>query len=154
VALGVCEAFTLYVLSKFSERYRARTYSVLVRKALGRKLSARARPPRRPPHCLCARLLQVPWLSSTGRRWSAREHAPCCLKSKVLGWHAPARPSPLCRGSAVDHHGGVPVGLVHRVPGHHRRLLQPPAGAGRRRAPRERVHCLKSLLKARHLLGE
>lgn len=42
VALGVCEAFTLYVLSKFSERYRARTHSVLVRKALGRKLSARA----------------------------------------------------------------------------------------------------------------
>lgn len=30
------------MLSKFSERYRGRTYSVLVRKALGRKLSARA----------------------------------------------------------------------------------------------------------------
>ena len=30
------------MLSKFSERYRGRTYSVLVRKALGRKLSASA----------------------------------------------------------------------------------------------------------------
>lgn len=40
IVLGACEAFTLYVLSKFSERYRARTYSGLVRRALGRKLSA------------------------------------------------------------------------------------------------------------------
>ena len=40
IVLGACEAFTLYVLSKFSERYGARTYSGLVRRALGRKLSA------------------------------------------------------------------------------------------------------------------
>jgi amino acid permease len=40
IVLGACEAFTLYVLSKFSERYQARTYSGLVRRALGRKLSA------------------------------------------------------------------------------------------------------------------
>ena len=40
LVLGLCEAFTLYVLSKFSERYQARTYSGLVRRALGRKLSA------------------------------------------------------------------------------------------------------------------
>ena len=37
--LGPCEALTLYVLAKFSERYDAHTYSKLVRKALGRKLS-------------------------------------------------------------------------------------------------------------------
>jgi hypothetical protein len=40
IILGGCEAFTLYVLSKFAERYQAHTYSGLVRKALGRKLSA------------------------------------------------------------------------------------------------------------------
>ncbi|BDA50337.1 Putative sodium-coupled neutral amino acid transporter 7 [Coccomyxa sp. Obi] len=40
LVLGACEAFTLYVLSKFAERYQAHTYSGLVRKALGRKLSA------------------------------------------------------------------------------------------------------------------
>ena len=38
--LGLFEAFTLYVLAKFAERYTASNYSVLVRKALGRKLSA------------------------------------------------------------------------------------------------------------------
>ena len=40
IILGACEAFTMYVLSKFAERYQAPTYSGLVRKALGRKLSA------------------------------------------------------------------------------------------------------------------
>ncbi|EIE22920.1 hypothetical protein COCSUDRAFT_47742 [Coccomyxa subellipsoidea C-169] len=40
LVLGACEAFTLYVLSKFAERYQSHTYSGLVRKALGRKLSA------------------------------------------------------------------------------------------------------------------
>ncbi len=40
IILGACEAFTMYVLSKFAERYQAPTYSGLIRKALGRKLSA------------------------------------------------------------------------------------------------------------------
>lgn len=40
IVLGAVEGFTLYVLSKFAERYSAHTYSRLVRKALGRKLSA------------------------------------------------------------------------------------------------------------------
>ncbi|KAK9804447.1 hypothetical protein WJX73_002133 [Symbiochloris irregularis] len=40
VVLGAFEGFTLYVLAKFAERYSAHTYSKLVRKALGRKLSA------------------------------------------------------------------------------------------------------------------
>ncbi len=44
LVLGACEAFTLYVLSKFAERYQSHTYSGLVRKALGRKLSASADP--------------------------------------------------------------------------------------------------------------
>jgi amino acid permease len=35
-----CEAFTLYVLAKFAERYGARTYGQLVRRALGRRSSA------------------------------------------------------------------------------------------------------------------
>lgn len=62
--LGSCEAFTLYTLSKFSERYSARTYSVLIRKALGRKLSACVWPPGCSTVCpagpLCIGLL--PWL--------------------------------------------------------------------------------------------
>ena len=40
IVLGACEAFPMYVLSKFAERYQAPTYSGLIRKALGRKLSA------------------------------------------------------------------------------------------------------------------
>lgn len=43
IILGACEAFTMYVLSKFAERYQAPTYSGLIRKALGRKLSASER---------------------------------------------------------------------------------------------------------------
>lgn len=43
IILGACEAFTMYVLSKFAERYQAPTYSGLIRKALGRKLSASGR---------------------------------------------------------------------------------------------------------------
>lgn len=39
VVLGLAEAFTLYVLSKFAERYDAHSYGSLVRKALGKKLS-------------------------------------------------------------------------------------------------------------------
>lgn len=38
--LGSLEAFTLYVLSKFAERYQAPSYGKLIRKALGRKLGA------------------------------------------------------------------------------------------------------------------
>ena len=45
IILGACEAFTMYVLSKFAERYQAPTYSGLIRKALGRKLSASAHLP-------------------------------------------------------------------------------------------------------------
>ncbi|GIM01936.1 hypothetical protein Vretimale_6647 [Volvox reticuliferus] len=40
VAVGTVEALTLYVLSKFAERYSAVTYVELVRRALGRKLAA------------------------------------------------------------------------------------------------------------------
>lgn len=43
VVLGLFEAFTLYVLAKFAERYSASNYSVLVRKALGRKTAASKR---------------------------------------------------------------------------------------------------------------
>ncbi|KXZ52259.1 hypothetical protein GPECTOR_10g890 [Gonium pectorale] len=39
VVVGITEALTLYVLSKFAERYKARTYVELVRRALGRKLA-------------------------------------------------------------------------------------------------------------------
>uniref|UniRef100_A0A7S0RPD5 Amino acid transporter transmembrane domain-containing protein n=1 Tax=Chlamydomonas leiostraca TaxID=1034604 RepID=A0A7S0RPD5_9CHLO len=38
--IGLAEAFTLYVLSKFAERYHADSYGVLVRRTLGRKLTA------------------------------------------------------------------------------------------------------------------
>lgn len=37
ILVGYTEAMTLYVLSKFAERYEARTYVELVRRALGRK---------------------------------------------------------------------------------------------------------------------
>lgn len=40
VLVGAAEAFTLYVLSKFAERYQADSYGSLVRKTLGRKLMA------------------------------------------------------------------------------------------------------------------
>ena len=40
IALALAEAFTLYVLSKMAERYQGKTYGSMVRKALGRKLSA------------------------------------------------------------------------------------------------------------------
>ncbi len=40
VLVGTVEAFTLYVLSKFAERYNASTYGVLVRRTLGKKLTA------------------------------------------------------------------------------------------------------------------
>ncbi|GLC38252.1 hypothetical protein PLESTB_000940900 [Pleodorina starrii] len=40
VAVGTVEALTLYVLSKFAERYSAVSYVALVRRALGRKLAA------------------------------------------------------------------------------------------------------------------
>lgn len=40
LVLASAEAFTLYVLSKMAERYQGRTYGILIRKALGRKLSA------------------------------------------------------------------------------------------------------------------
>lgn len=40
VVVGTVEALTLYVLSKFAERYSAVTYVELVRRALGRKLAA------------------------------------------------------------------------------------------------------------------
>ena len=35
-----CEAFTMYVLAKYAERYNATSYGSLIRKALGRKTSA------------------------------------------------------------------------------------------------------------------
>jgi len=85
VALGVCEAFTLYVLSKFSERYRARTYSVLVRKALGRKLSARAlRFPSLSIDIEKTTVTDVPSavsmvVSMFRVEWSAMDRPPCCL---------------------------------------------------------------------------
>ena len=37
--LGCLEGLTLYVLSKFAERYEAGSYSRLVRRTLGRKLA-------------------------------------------------------------------------------------------------------------------
>ena len=40
LGIGICEGFTLYVLSKLAERYRRQSYSQLVRATLGRKLSA------------------------------------------------------------------------------------------------------------------
>jgi hypothetical protein len=40
IILASAEAFTLYVLSKMAERYQGKTYGTLVRKALGKKLSA------------------------------------------------------------------------------------------------------------------
>ena len=40
LVLASAESFTLYVLSKMAERYNGKTYGTLVRKALGRKLSA------------------------------------------------------------------------------------------------------------------
>ena len=40
IILAAAEAFTLYVLSKMAERYQGKTYGLLVRKALGRKLSS------------------------------------------------------------------------------------------------------------------
>jgi hypothetical protein len=57
LVLGSLEAFTLYVLSKFAERYEASTYSKLTRKALGRKLGACGSPsfPDDPVHTKLAR---------------------------------------------------------------------------------------------------
>ena len=40
LVLASFEAFTLYVLSKFAERYQANTYGKLIRRALGRKLAS------------------------------------------------------------------------------------------------------------------
>ncbi|KAJ9523204.1 hypothetical protein QJQ45_023990, partial [Haematococcus lacustris] len=40
LTIGSAEGFTLYVLSKFAERYKADTYGQLVRRSLGRKLTA------------------------------------------------------------------------------------------------------------------
>lgn len=40
LGVGAAESFSLYVLSKFAERYGAHSYGSLVRRALGRKLSS------------------------------------------------------------------------------------------------------------------
>ena len=65
VVLGLFEAFTLYVLAKFAERYSASNYSVLVRKALGRKTAASVWP----PACCCVN----GWLHRAElRRWLCR----------------------------------------------------------------------------------
>ncbi|KAI8469768.1 MAG: transmembrane amino acid transporter protein-domain-containing protein [Monoraphidium minutum] len=40
LAVAVLEAFTMYVLAKFAERYDAPTYGTLIRRALGRKTGA------------------------------------------------------------------------------------------------------------------
>lgn len=40
VAVVVLEAFTMYVLAKFAERYDAASYGTLIRRALGRKTGA------------------------------------------------------------------------------------------------------------------
>lgn len=37
--------------------------------------------------------------------------------------------SVLCARSAVHHPGGLFVGVLHSIPGHHRRLVQPAPGA-------------------------
>jgi amino acid permease len=39
-AVAVGEAFTMYVLAKFAERYDADSYGSLIRRALGRKTAA------------------------------------------------------------------------------------------------------------------
>jgi len=47
IILASAEAFTLYILSKMAERYQGKTYGTLVRKALGKKLSAGEKSPPR-----------------------------------------------------------------------------------------------------------
>ena len=101
LVLASAESFTLYVLSKMAERYNGKTYGTLVRKALGRKLSA------------------------GGFLHLCNHDVWCGTKSMILT---------LCpiACSAVPGDAAVSVGLLHCVPGHHRRLVQSAAEDGSR----------------------
>lgn len=126
----------MYVLSKFAERYQAPTYSSLIRKALGRKLSASE-----------TYIPQICLPSSDGNTLGTGNFVVHCLKScPVACTHhrrklAPdARPHlsvlsvKVCmhaRRSVRDPHS-LPVGLVHSLPCHHWGFFQPAAIAGSR----------------------
>ena len=163
LVLASAESFTLYVLSKMAERYNGKTYGTLVRKALGRKLSA--------GEVLHLCIYDVAWdrvhasggihvwhmpaLEETlgddaclqfgggtiGHAWGNAPGAAAnrvafeaCIQARDEGRDLARGILTLCpiACSPVPGDAAVPVGLLHCLPGHHRRLVQPAAEDGRR----------------------